>query len=929
MSTCEKGFNEIRKNLFVILGVLSICFVLILYGGTSAFSSSSDTDEDGLTNYEEAIFGTDPYGPDTDSDTVDDLNDVFPLNDEYDQEPSRSEVRLTWSGTFPYQGKPSVWGDRIVYEDSRNGNYDIYMFSLSPWGETRITTNSENQRYPHICGDRIVWLDNRGGTDFWDVYVYDIVSKTETNIGHAGNYFGSRPYPRISGDRIVWYRSTSYTAQWEVVLYDLNTETETVIASFSRTYSSPNPDISGDRIVWDQNNYIYLYEIDAATTTVITPTAPTTGKSRSNPRISGNYVVWEEITFPGSNGELYVYDISLSTTNIIAGGIYYCLPNISGNRIAYLDYDDDVQLYEIGVGSIGQINQSPAPCNDPAIFRNRVAWQRDGDIYVSVENVPLDVSMAGTGSGTVTSVPAGINCGSDCNEIYGYGTVVTLKATPASGSYFGGWSGGCESLALTCKVRTDDARNVTATFISGTPSVITWAKRYGGSGRSIQQTSDGGFIVADRDQDVRVLKLGADSSKEWEKSYAIPGKIITSTESLQQTQDGGYIITGQSQAPTEYWILKLRDDGSVQWFVKFGGSVFDQPLSITETSDGGFIVAGITYINQVTGDIDIWVVKLRGDGSIEWNNTYGSVGGETFGASIKETSGEGYILATSSNLLGAGSWDAWILKLNPDGSIAWQNAYGGTATDTAYSVQETSDGGYIISGTKTVASSLDAWILKLSGSGTISWSKTYGGTGTERAYSARETPDGGYIIVATTDSFGAGDDDIWVIKVDSSGNLLWDKTYGTAQEEQAFSIDETADGGFAVAGTWALKTDTQGDIDGCPAGLIGAGGVGVVVNDVTGAITKTTTNMPAQVRSSFVPTYVTPTVTDVILPETEICTGSTNIYIVTATVAGVGGSVDPTFQTVNAGETTTVTVTPDIGYLIGLVSVEDHVKSPL
>lgn len=401
--------------------------------------------------------------------------------------------------------------------------------------------------------------------------------------------------------------------------------------------------------------------------------------------------------------------------------------------------------------------------------------------------------MAGTGSGTVTSVPAGINCGSDCDEIYGYGTVVTLKATPASGSYFGGWSGGCESLTLTCKVRTDDARNVTATFISGTPSMNTWALSYGQSGnnrdleyaKSIQQTSDGGFIVAGEryysslaSLGLWVIKVAADSSTVWEKSYNIPGVSSIATESLQQTVDGGYIITGQSQTPTEYWILKLKDDGSVQWLVKFGRSQYDRPTSITETSDGGYLVAGMT--TPVAGNIDVWVVKLRGDGSIEWNNTYGTTGQEGgFGVSIKEVSTGGYILATAGYTLGLGNYDAWILKLNTDGTIAWQNAYGEALSNIARSVEETSDGGYIAAGEKSASGSLDVWLQKIDSSGNIVWSKTYGGTGTERAYSARQTSDGGYIMLGVTDSFGAGDDDIWVIKVDGSGTLVWEKTYGT------------------------------------------------------------------------------------------------------------------------------------------------------
>ena len=193
-----------------------------------------------------------------------------------------------------------------------------------------------------------------------------------------------------------------------------------------------------------------------------------------------------------------------------------------------------------------------------------------------------NLTVTTSGSGTVRSNPAGVNCGPDCSESYEEGTIVTLKAAPATGSYFAGWSGGCVSQALTCKVTVDAVKAVTATFTTTPPVVATWAKTYGGI----------------------------------DLDYA---------GSIQQTADGGYIVAGQTQPSGagnfDAWIMKLDRDGTVAWQNAYGHAEIDIASSIQQTADEGYIVAGRTYSSSVIADA--WIMKLDGDGNVTWDNTYG------------------------------------------------------------------------------------------------------------------------------------------------------------------------------------------------------------------------------------------------------------------------------------------------------------------
>jgi hypothetical protein len=415
---------------------------------------------------------------------------------------------------------------------------------------------------------------------------------------------------------------------------------------------------------------------------------------------------------------------------------------------------------------------------------------------------------------------------------------------------------------------------------------IEWQKTYGGSegerAHSIQQTSDGGFIVAGYTwsyngditnnkgwSDVWILKLKNDGSIEWQKTYGGIGEDIA--YSIQETSDGGYIVACfiqyQSDDITEIkgngdlWILKLSIDGKIEWQKTYGGTGGEHAQSVLETIDGGYIVLGSAGSNdgdikEYRGSGDVWVLKLSIDGKIEWQKTYGGSEIENVG-SIKNTREGGYIVAASTRSNDGditkyqGSKDKWLIKLNIDGKIEWQKTYSGTGVDHAYCVEELSSGGYLLAGSSEIEKSdgpifpiNDFDILKLKSDGNIEWQKTYGGTGNDIAYSIKEVNDGGYIVTGTTTSNNGdvtenkGLSDVWVVKLNMDGNIEWQKTLGGSKKECAYSIQETRDGGYIVAGYTQSKngdvTENKGDDDIWVIKLAGSGTL--LQSDVSDAV---------------------------------------------------------------------------------------------
>jgi uncharacterized delta-60 repeat protein len=382
-----------------------------------------------------------------------------------------------------------------------------------------------------------------------------------------------------------------------------------------------------------------------------------------------------------------------------------------------------------------------------------------------------------------------------------------------------------------------------ALMVSSSCYAEEWARTYGGAewdyAHSIQETSDGGYIVAGEsssfteggDLDAWILKLNPDGSVAWQKTYGGNGSETAS--SIKETADGGYIVAGWTssfgEGRADFWVLKLNPDTSVAWQKSYGGADWDYAYSIQEASGGGYIVAGYTYSLGLGGP-DFWILKLNSDGSVAWQNNYGESSNEGLW-SIDQTSDGGYIAGGWTSSFGAGVDDFWIIRLNSSGIVAWQKTYGGGSYDCARSIQETSDGGYIVAGYSYSfgAGQTDLLVLKLNFDGSIVWQKTYGGTDWEWANAIQETADGGYIVAGRTRSFGVGDYDFWILKLNSDGDVTWEKTYGGTESDEANAVQETADGGYIVAGRtrsfgagdydfWVLKLDAKGRISRCSAG---------------------------------------------------------------------------------------------------------------
>jgi len=311
-----------------------------------------------------------------------------------------------------------------------------------------------------------------------------------------------------------------------------------------------------------------------------------------------------------------------------------------------------------------------------------------------------------------------------------------------------------------------------------------------------------------------ILLTATVQAQEIEWQNTIGGNYTDQLYSIQQTTDGGYILGGWSESyisgdktensfgGSDYWVVKLDSIGNIQWQNTIGGNSGDGLYSVQQTTDGGYILGGVSTSN-ISGDktensqgyIDYWVVKLDASGNIQWQNTIGG-NSDDYLTSIQQTTDGGYILGgwSNSNISGdktensQGDYDYWVLKLDPTGNIQWQNTIGGSINDQLYSIQQTIDGGYILGG----------W-----SNSNISGDKTENSQGT----------------------------DYWVVKLDASGNIQWQNTIGGSFLDYLNCMQQTSDGGFILAGSsqsgisgdktedsqggsdyWVVKLDAFGNI---------------------------------------------------------------------------------------------------------------------
>lgn len=346
---------------------------------------------------------------------------------------------------------------------------------------------------------------------------------------------------------------------------------------------------------------------------------------------------------------------------------------------------------------------------------------------------------------------------------------------------------------------------------------IQWQKTLGGSAAdnllSIQSTTDGGYIASGltysndgdvsgyhggNEADAWVVKLSSSGDIQWQK--VLGGSTgCDFANVILPTPDGGYMIAGHTDShdgditsiagERDVWIVKLNSSGAIQWQKTIGGDKSDYAYSFQSTSDG-YILAGYTYSNNGDvfgnhGDADAWIVKIDNNGTIQWQKTLGG-SNEEIARSIQLTPDGGYIVAGSAksnngDVSGGnhGGSDAWIIKLSNSGTIQWQKSLGGSYEEIARSVQSTTDGGYIITGSAVSTNGdisnnhggQDAWIVKLNSNGAIQWQRSIGGTNDEVANSVQTTVDGGYIIAGQALSNNGdvsgnhGATDAWIVKL--------------------------------------------------------------------------------------------------------------------------------------------------------------------
>jgi hypothetical protein len=360
--------------------------------------------------------------------------------------------------------------------------------------------------------------------------------------------------------------------------------------------------------------------------------------------------------------------------------------------------------------------------------------------------------------------------------------------------------------------------------------MITWGKNFGGGGNgvayAIRQTLDGGYLAAGATssffqlvRDAWVGKLGPQGEIQWQKAYGTAAG--DAVYAVYPTTDGGYVIAGETYGilgiGRQIWVGKLYVDGEIQWQKTYGNG---WARSVRQTHEGGYIVAG-------EREDHAWVMKLDGKGNILWQKGYGSHGDAVY--SVQETADGGYVLAGITG--SEESKAAWAAKLDAEGEVQWQKVYGTGHGEAAYSIQQLCDGGYIMAGiTNTSADgNYDAWVLRLDPYGAIRWQKAYGGLKVDVAYSIGQTTDDGFVLAGITNSFGNGDYDAWVLRLDPHGEIHWQKAYGAQHGDAAFGVEQAQDGGFIVAGgtnsfadrdydVWVWKVDEGGNLSDCQEG---------------------------------------------------------------------------------------------------------------
>ncbi|MCF8308622.1 MAG: T9SS type A sorting domain-containing protein [Bacteroidales bacterium] len=346
----------------------------------------------------------------------------------------------------------------------------------------------------------------------------------------------------------------------------------------------------------------------------------------------------------------------------------------------------------------------------------------------------------------------------------------------------------------------------------------TFSGAYGHDhGESVQQTDDGGYIITGKtgtygsppyETSVYLIKTDAQGNSTWTQTF---GGFEDGGCSVRQTDDGGYIIAGKT---FEYGydhvkLIKTDAQGETLWTQTFFEEEDGVGHSVQQTEDGGYIIAGKT--GDYGADSDVYLIKTDTQGDSLWTQTFGGTSGDV-GRSVQQTDSGGYIITGYTKSFGAGSEDVYLIKTDAQGDTLWTRTMGGISDDKGYSVQQTSSGEYIITGSTQSfgEGSADVYLIKADAQGNALWSQTFGGISSDVGRSVQQTDSSGYIVTGYTSSFGAGSDDVYLIKTDGQGNSLWSQTFGETGFDFGYSVQQTNDGGYIITG--GNQNDVYGEV---------------------------------------------------------------------------------------------------------------------
>jgi hypothetical protein len=367
-----------------------------------------------------------------------------------------------------------------------------------------------------------------------------------------------------------------------------------------------------------------------------------------------------------------------------------------------------------------------------------------------------------------------------------------------------------------------------------------------------------------------LVKLTRDGIVEWQRAYGAPYTGGDNAHVVIELANGDLAVAGATLSfgagNRDYWLMRLSPYGEIVWQRAYGGSSDEYPWGLAETPDQGLIVVGRTFTAERSWDM--LIIRLDGDGEVIWHKTYGGPGSDS-GSAVAALSGGGFIVVGDTTSYGHGMADAWVVALAGDGSILWQNAYGGAENDFVSAITRLKDGGIAIAGAtdSSGSGSRDVWALCLDQDGEIRWQKNYGSSRYEQARSVWGTADGGLIIagweISSPDTMGAHN--WWVARLTDEGRPIWQQAYGAEWSEQAYAVRETSRGYLVVGHTSSQGT---GDYDYWIANLDLAGGSRAPMLSSTASMANTST-VPKSTSATLLDIPLTTTETDALATETN------------------------------------------------------------